>query len=77
VLGIGDSAADLMIAWWFLTARTRPQLQSALAVDEADWIRGGGWALSCALIALPYCWETNPTFASYARRALAEVLSER
>jgi aminoglycoside phosphotransferase (APT) family kinase protein len=77
VLGVGDPAADLMVAWWLLNAETRAQLRSALAVDEASWTRGRGWALSCALIALPYYSETNPTFASYARRALAEVLSER
>jgi aminoglycoside phosphotransferase (APT) family kinase protein len=69
-------AADLMVAWWLLTAETRPQFRAALAVDEASWTRGLGWALSCALIALPYYRDTNPPFASYARRAIAEVLSE-
>jgi aminoglycoside phosphotransferase (APT) family kinase protein len=76
VLGVGDPAADLMVAWWLLTAETRPQFRAALAVDEASWTRGRGWALSCALIALPYYWDTNPPFASYARRTIAEVLSE-
>lgn len=76
VLGVGDPAADLMVAWWLLTAATRPQFRAALAVDEASWTRGRGWALSCALIALPYYWDTNPPFASHARRAIAEVLSE-
>jgi aminoglycoside phosphotransferase (APT) family kinase protein len=45
-------------------------------VDEASWTRGRGWALSRALIALPYYRVTNPPFASYARRAIAEMLSE-
>jgi aminoglycoside phosphotransferase (APT) family kinase protein len=76
VLGVGDPAADLMVAWWLLTAEARPRFRAALAVDEASWTRGRGWALSCALIALPYYWNTNPPFASYARRAIAEVLSE-
>jgi aminoglycoside phosphotransferase (APT) family kinase protein len=76
VLGVGDPAADLMVAWWLLTAETRPQFRAALAVDEAAWMRGRGWALSCALIALPYYWDTNPSFARYARRTIAEVLSE-
>ena len=75
VLGVGDPAADLMVAWWLLTAETRPQFRATLAVDEASWTRGRGWALSCALIALPYYWDTNPPFASYARRTIAEVLS--
>jgi aminoglycoside phosphotransferase (APT) family kinase protein len=76
VLGVGDPATDLMVAWWFLTAETRPLFRAELAVDDASWMRGRGWALSCALIALPYYWETNPTFASYARRTLAEVLGD-
>ena len=77
VLGVGDPAADLMVAWWLLTAETRPLFRAELAADDASWRRGRGWALSCALIALPYYWETNPTFASYARRTLAEVLADR
>jgi aminoglycoside phosphotransferase (APT) family kinase protein len=77
VLGVGDPAADLMVAWWFLTAETRPLFRAELAVDDASWMRGRGWALSCALIALPYYWETNPTFASYARRSVAEVVGDR
>ena len=77
VLGVGDPAADLMVAWWLLDDGSRPQFRAALAIDDDSWARGRGWALSCALIALPYYWDTNPPFASYARRAIAEVLSDR
>ncbi len=73
---VGDPACDLMVAWMFLGAESRPQLRTALDVDEAGWMRGRGWALSCALIALPYYWETNPPFAAYAQRTLAEVLAD-
>jgi aminoglycoside phosphotransferase (APT) family kinase protein len=72
----GDPACDLMVAWMFLTTETRPLLRSKLDVDDASWMRGRGWALSCALIALPYYWETNPTLAGYARRTIAEVLAD-
>ena len=75
-LCLGDPACDLMVAWTFLTAETRPELRAALDVDDAGWMRGRGWALSWALIALPYYRETNPTLASYARRTLAEVLAD-
>jgi len=75
-LCVGDPACDLMVAWTFLTARTRPELRVALDVDDDAWVRGRGWALSWALIALPYYRETNPTLASYARRTLAEVLAD-
>ena len=39
-------------------------------------MRGRGWALSWALIALPYYRETNPTLAGYAQRAIDEVLAD-
>jgi aminoglycoside phosphotransferase (APT) family kinase protein len=75
-LCVGDAACDLMVAWMFLTAETRPRLRSELGVDDAAWARGRGWALSCALIAIPYYTETNPTLAGYARRTLAELLAD-
>jgi len=31
-----------------------------LQVDEASWLRGRGWALYQAVMALPYYWDTNP-----------------
>jgi len=72
----GDPACDLMVAWMFLGADSRLELRATLEVDDASWMRGRGWALSCALGALPYYWDTNPPFIAYARRALAEVLAD-
>ncbi len=53
-LGVGDPACDLIAAWSLFSADTRDVFRSALAVDDATWARGRGWALSVALIALPY-----------------------
>jgi aminoglycoside phosphotransferase (APT) family kinase protein len=75
-LGIGDPACDLIVAWALLSARTRAIFRDALAVDEATWARGRGWALSIGLIALPYYQDTNPVFAATARRTIAEVLAD-
>lgn len=75
-LGVGDPACDLMIAWNFLTASARGIFRSAVSVDEAAWARGRGWALSVALIALPYYQHTNPTLANMARTTLDEILAE-
>ena len=50
--------------------------RGALAVDDATWARARGWALSVALIALPYYVDTNPVFAANARHWIAEVLAE-
>jgi aminoglycoside phosphotransferase (APT) family kinase protein len=75
-LGVGDPACDLQAAWNLLTADSRAVFRAALAVDDATWARGRGWALSVALIALPYYRDTNPTLAGIARYAIAEVLAD-
>jgi aminoglycoside phosphotransferase (APT) family kinase protein len=72
-LGIGDPACDMIIAWNFLPAYMRETFRTALEVDDATWERGRGWALSNALIALPYYKETNPVLASNARHVIQEV----
>jgi aminoglycoside phosphotransferase (APT) family kinase protein len=75
-VGIGDPACDLIIAWGLLTSETRPLFRDRLGVDDATWTRGRGWALSLALIAVPYYKDTNPEFAATARRLLGEVLAD-
>lgn len=75
-LGVGDPACDLMAAWTMLSADSRPAFRAALAVDEATWVRGSGWALSFGLIALPYYLHSNPVLATIARRAIEEVLAD-
>ena len=77
-LGVGDPACDVMVAWKVLSAETRDIFRTALSVDEATWARGRGWALSQALIALPYyTLETNPTLVREAQRWMAEVLADQ
>ncbi|GLV60551.1 phosphotransferase [Dictyobacter sp. S3.2.2.5] len=73
-LGVGDPACDLVVAWTILSARSRDIFRAALAVDDATWERGRGWALSIGLIALPYYQTTNPVFAATARHMIDEVL---
>lgn len=75
-LGVGDPAVDLIIAWNLLPAEVRPGFQSQTAVDEATWKRGRAWALSIALIQLPYYFQTNLTLAENARYVIDEVLAD-
>ncbi|HYP21484.1 MAG TPA: aminoglycoside phosphotransferase family protein [Chloroflexia bacterium] len=75
-LGVGDPACDVMAAWLFLSAETREVFRATLAVDDATWTRGRGWALSMGLIALPYYHSTNPILAGIGRRAIAEALAD-
>jgi aminoglycoside phosphotransferase (APT) family kinase protein len=75
-LAVGDPACDVMTAWAYLPVASRDVFRAALSVDDATWARGHGWALSWALIALPYYKDTNPEFAAMARRTIAEVLAD-
>jgi aminoglycoside phosphotransferase (APT) family kinase protein len=75
-LGIGDPTVDLIVAWNLLPAVARDVFRAALGVDDTTWLRGRGWALSIALIQLPYYRSTNPSLAANARHVIAEVLAD-
>jgi aminoglycoside phosphotransferase (APT) family kinase protein/GrpB-like predicted nucleotidyltransferase (UPF0157 family) len=76
ILGIGDPACDLIIAWNLLPAHVREAFRTGLNVDDATWQRGRAWALSNALIALPYYKNTNPVLADNARHVIKEVIED-
>jgi len=74
-LAVGDPACDLIAAWSLFSGRARDVFRAALAVDDATWARGRGWALSVSLIALPYYRNTNPAIVAEATRTIDEVLT--
>jgi aminoglycoside phosphotransferase (APT) family kinase protein len=74
-LAVGDPACDLMLAWNFFTGDARAAFKSALRPDDAAWARGRGWALSMALMALPYYMSTNPAIVKASRLTIEAVLS--
>jgi hypothetical protein len=55
---------------------SRARFRSELDVDDASWLRGRGWALSQAVSALPYYWDTNRGIVRQASHALAQVLAD-
>ena len=75
-LGVGDPAVDLLVAWNYLDAPARRVFREVVAVDEATWERGRGWALSVALLQLPYYLHTNPVMVASARRVIAAVSAD-
>jgi aminoglycoside phosphotransferase (APT) family kinase protein len=75
-LAVGDPACDLQPAWNVFAGESRDVYRAELAVDDAAWLRGRGWALLQAVIALPYYWHTNPAMVRQASHALAEVLGD-
>jgi len=75
-LGMGDPACDLIVAWNLLPADARRVFRAGLGVDDATWARGRGWALSVALIQLPYYKDTNAALAANARHVIRQVLAD-
>jgi aminoglycoside phosphotransferase (APT) family kinase protein len=73
---VGDPACDVKLAWGVLDAETRPVFRELLEIDDAMWARSRGWALSQAMIALPYYLHTYPVIVEQAWRWLAEVLAD-
>jgi aminoglycoside phosphotransferase (APT) family kinase protein len=59
LLGVGDPACDVMVAWTYLSAESRDVFRSELGVDDATWTRGRGWALQFGLRAAAYSAD-NP-----------------
>ena len=73
----GDPACDLQPAWNLFAGPSRARFRDELAVDDASWLRGRGWALLQAVVALPYYWDTNPGMVRQASHAVAQVLADR
>ena len=75
-LGIGDPAVDLLPAWNLFDGDSREAFRTALNVDDATWARGRAWALSTAIVALPYYIDTNPAMVWLSRTMLDAVLAD-
>lgn len=75
-LNVGDPACDLLPAWNVFAGASRRTFLAELEVDEAARLRGRGWALAQAVLALPYYWYTNAGIVRQAMHAVTEVLGE-
>jgi aminoglycoside phosphotransferase (APT) family kinase protein len=76
-LRVGDPAVDLMIAWSLLDEPARVIYRQTLGfVDDAMWRRGRAWAVSAAVMALPYYRETNPDIVARSWRCVNAVLAD-
>lgn len=76
-VGMGDPACDLIIAWSLFNKISREIFRKNLKnSDENTWRRGKAWALSIALIMLPYYKNTNPILATLARRMIKNIMCD-
>tara|TARA_R110002050_G_scaffold118195_4_gene235498 strand:- start:13881 stop:14768 length:888 start_codon:yes stop_codon:yes gene_type:complete len=76
LFGKGDPACDLIPAWCLFDAASRETFKDHLNIDENTWTRGRGWALSIALIIIPYYTQTNPKLVSIAKNMIDQILEE-
>jgi aminoglycoside phosphotransferase (APT) family kinase protein len=74
--GVGDPAVDLIPAWNLLPPSAVATFRDTLEIDGDTWGLARGWALSIALIQLPYYRDTNPALVAAARRTITRVLDE-
>ncbi|MFG3103006.1 aminoglycoside phosphotransferase family protein [Streptomyces sp. NPDC048182] len=75
-LGAGDPACDLMIAFTLLGAEARAVFRETLAVDDATWARGRGWALATGLNAYTYYAAVDDRIAAQTRRQIHAALAD-
>jgi len=75
LLGVGDPACDLMVAWTYLSADPRHAFRRVLEPDDATWTRGRGWALQFGLRAAAYSAD-NQVIGGIGRHTLAEALAD-
>ena len=74
-MAAGDPACDVTIAWTLFSGRSREVFRSELAVDEATWARGRGWALWKAMLKMEQL-TTLPGGAD-PKRIAQDILDEK
>ena len=73
-LAAGDPACDVAIAWTLFSGDSRHAFRTRLAIDDATWARGRGWALWKALLHLHSAVKDGRLDETGSRRVLHEVL---
>jgi aminoglycoside phosphotransferase (APT) family kinase protein len=74
--GLSDPACDMLGAWSLLPMDVHDSFRAELAVSEATWVRGRGWALSIALLALKYFQGADVPIVRVAAKVVDEVLAD-
>jgi aminoglycoside phosphotransferase (APT) family kinase protein len=76
MLGIGDPACDLAIAWSLFAGESRRVFRALLPFDAGTWARGRGWALWKAAIVAAGNTKTNALSVGQALSTIHEVLAD-
>lgn len=76
ILGVGDPACDLAIAWTFFADESREVFKQAMCLDEETWERGRAWALWKALITLEQCFADDLPKARKAKDIIDDIVDD-
>jgi aminoglycoside phosphotransferase (APT) family kinase protein len=74
MLGIGDPACDLAVAWTLLSGESRETFRATLALDSDTWTRGRAWALWKASILAAELAKSSAAEVAQCSRVISEVL---
>lgn len=76
LMGVGDPACDLMVAWSLLDKCGRRIFRDAVEADAAMWARGRGWAVYGAVIALAFYRDSNSVLSAISHGVLARTAED-
>lgn len=76
ILGVGDPACDLAIAWTLFTGESRNAFRATIQLDADTWARGRGWTLWKALILAAGLTNSNAIEAADPWRIIDEVIAD-
>ncbi len=77
MLGVGDPACDLSIAWTLFGGASREAFHAMLSLDQGTWARARAWTLWKALIVAADLTKTNAVEAARPWHVIDEVLKGR
>ena len=77
MLGVGDPACDLSIAWTLFDGDSREAFRAMLPLDPGTWARGRAWTLWKALIVAAGHTESRAIEAAQPLRVIDELLERR
>jgi len=76
-LRAADPAGDLLAAWYvFDDAESRRVYRAEVGLDDDAWARARGWAMSLAMIAIPYYRKRFPDQVSGSPALIADTLAD-
>jgi aminoglycoside phosphotransferase (APT) family kinase protein len=76
ILGVGDPACDVAMAWTFFDKDSRNVFKEVLRMGEETWNRARGWALWKALITYDANKTSNKIVAEESYRVIQVIVDD-